>query len=1060
MPALSGPDTTRVRSEGHRQKLYLKAIVPATVFAARVNSSTLVKGDVAIPFDTVTLGAYTDIVGGMTLWIGSAAGLSDIGYGRVRIKSATSTTLALAVNVIPWADNVFLTVKQEFLEWPKEVRIEAGIVYVDGNDAYTNLTQASKWGPVVIMGSSGAWLFTDGASVHFDLSPSYPLAAGATIASYSINYGDGATSTSAVTDHNYAAEGYYIATTTVTDSLGNASTSRRAILIVSEGNTFTDFEPGALECQIDGGAKLSFKMHGDCTLADFPRGCQVVMFADEYFGSYHGSIGYEAYRSHVKFFGTLDDGTLALNPQTSEITFTASSIDGMLGRNSPFPVFVQDAAAATHWEQAESLTMRRALYYLLKFHSTLLEVADVFLPADSTPMAFADFAGESVWSQLVGFSRTRRFLRAGVTPQGSLYVRMDPNIVAVADRAGIAQTIQLTDADWINQVSIAERDWPATNFEQLSGVIYDGNPAHAVQPCFAKAPGYPNKTGGALPYGSPDDTPYFQFLNQTEAKAWAGNRLAQLNSDTGDIVIPLDGNWTGVFDPAWQEYVKAPAAGFTTVRGAQLANARLIPRRMSVQYNAAAGTAETTITCEAETSGAAGETGDAPTTPPTPCPPGYHQDADGNCIPDTPPPSDCPPGYHKDPITGECVPDVINPCPLCNTWRSKVYIATATNGVFFTSDFASGGVLNAGQPTWTAINTGLYTTSLRQMMGDPYNPNTVYVVTAGSLNGSIIYRRWNGAGSWVNMIDAQALAVSKGLAPGFCYFASIFSNINKPAGYLATFMATLGVGGASGYETWFFESADYGATWSAGIRLDYGGLNFKSTQPSAASYGPAGAFKGSSIYDAGKVIYMASQTALGTGQSKLIRTLDGGASWLTSAELNPPINFEKGTWFVDPSDQSISFYSQGGLGSNNDIFKFTAHGTVEAVSLSGGGSRAKYALSPVYNPSGPAAVIRGIAGTTLYKSTDGGVSWSVVATLSGVTGTGQLGLSMVQDSSDFLYIFTNASATSNNHVLFVSADEGVTLTGKSGTDRSSGSTTGLPYDAGGIVDILQIWTEP
>lgn len=115
--------------EHYTYKQYLFLLIPMTIFAARVNQASITYPLAQVTYDTVTTGAYTDIEDGMTIAFGSAAGLSDLGRGRVR-KTPTSTIL-----YIGWssqgihdgecnlADNAYITVWDDHRAWAKIPRL-------------------------------------------------------------------------------------------------------------------------------------------------------------------------------------------------------------------------------------------------------------------------------------------------------------------------------------------------------------------------------------------------------------------------------------------------------------------------------------------------------------------------------------------------------------------------------------------------------------------------------------------------------------------------------------------------------------------------------------------------------------------------------------------------------------------------------------------------------------------------------------------------------------------------------------------------------------------------
>src|SRR5690606_2654325 len=62
------------------------------VFAAQVNLATATYPIDTIPYDNVTVGSYTDIHANMTVLLGTAPGLNDLGEQRIR-KAATASEI-------------------------------------------------------------------------------------------------------------------------------------------------------------------------------------------------------------------------------------------------------------------------------------------------------------------------------------------------------------------------------------------------------------------------------------------------------------------------------------------------------------------------------------------------------------------------------------------------------------------------------------------------------------------------------------------------------------------------------------------------------------------------------------------------------------------------------------------------------------------------------------------------------------------------------------------------------------------------------------------------------
>ena len=133
--ALTADELTLLRSEIHGTRLYLGVHKPASIFTARV------AGAVSYPlyqiaFDGGSPASGSIIKSGMTLWIGSAAGLRDKGQMRVRGDQTAAATGNLAVSelgnyAIDIDDNDYFTVVEDYRIAAKFPRYSGGAWKMD-----------------------------------------------------------------------------------------------------------------------------------------------------------------------------------------------------------------------------------------------------------------------------------------------------------------------------------------------------------------------------------------------------------------------------------------------------------------------------------------------------------------------------------------------------------------------------------------------------------------------------------------------------------------------------------------------------------------------------------------------------------------------------------------------------------------------------------------------------------------------------------------------------------------------------------------------------------------
>src|SRR5690349_19660314 len=117
------------RKEG--QFLLLKLALPASniVFQAMINQNfDSLDSVVQVVYDTVTTGAYTDILPGMCIWFGDTIGSYNRGFARVR-KAPTSDTLYIGEeSELDLKINLYITVVDDFLIWPRNLIINSSKV--------------------------------------------------------------------------------------------------------------------------------------------------------------------------------------------------------------------------------------------------------------------------------------------------------------------------------------------------------------------------------------------------------------------------------------------------------------------------------------------------------------------------------------------------------------------------------------------------------------------------------------------------------------------------------------------------------------------------------------------------------------------------------------------------------------------------------------------------------------------------------------------------------------------------------------------------------------------
>lgn len=598
MPALDSTQLALLRSAPQTSNWSCVPIPPVTIFAARVNGSPGV-GAVTIPYDSVTIGAYTDALKGMTLLIGSAAGLDDYGVIRVRLDADASNLYVAWNSDIAWADNLYLTVLEQFLVWPVLFRSVGATIYWDWDIVYTD--QTTDWPPVALMGDNVCKLWAGNpTSVYFPVFDSYPVSSGATLTSYFIDYGDGTSETVTTNPtHDYTSAGTRYAMLTVTDSNGKTHTTRRIVALPDPATIYTvKFEGTSLAGQLGEGWNANVRVFDpNASTAHFPDRAPCFIIAQDSFGGTSGSVGFPLDRENVVFFGYIVQDSVAIQPEYNDVTFELESIAGVMGRVDMQPVATHDSADPAGepepWGWSKNLTVFRAMAFMYWFHTTVMDIADVSIYNDTTFIKDGSMPADNLWNMAVQFPKAHRFHETSVTRTGRVVMLPNPNLIPVAARGAITTVCQLQYGDTREQITAPQVPYPKTSFLCLSGLVYDGNPANEFNPCYGMSPGHPPKA-----YGSQREVQFLALVNQTDANQLAGLLVGTDNMPYDPITIPLRGNWLGCFEPALQEYITTPSGGWTTKRGVILDAVPLIVRKVSVAFDWPNGVVNCTLTCD------------------------------------------------------------------------------------------------------------------------------------------------------------------------------------------------------------------------------------------------------------------------------------------------------------------------------------------------------------------------------------------------------------------------------------------------------------------------------
>jgi len=519
--AATAPELVKLASDGQLSSVYGIVSNPTAIFAARVNQATITADKLTnLTFDGVTTGAYTAIKPGMTVLIGSAAGLSDHGVGFAR-KSATSTMLFLGeTSEILAADNDYITVLPDFAVWHKKPRMAAdGTFWVNTDEAYTDQLSVIK--PTIYAGGDRVLLLT-GASV----STTYALSGAASYVTTCSGgtVTNGTTSTPSIA---FTTAGEYLVTIVATGANSKVSTTYRTVFVYTAAsaprNIILRDNPGD-----DAGWSATMEMYeSTTTIRDRAK---VVIFAADSYGGTAGSIGSLAGCENVITTGWIVGKTIVYDDIKGSVSFKIQPAAWWLdNETNEFEIPLIASSTSANWHHMPSVTADLAVWNLLENYSTVLNCCD-YIPTGDTrtaPKLVAPIG--SVWSQVMSIL-DQLPAYATCNQYGQIITGIDTPLVPIADRAGIPVVVTLTADDFESIEVDAVQIQPTAQYI-IIGILPSGQSICGIG-------------GGRVPdrVGNVETPPSFMAATQDQLNVLAGSLFARDNTPYKFSIRNLRGN--------------------------------------------------------------------------------------------------------------------------------------------------------------------------------------------------------------------------------------------------------------------------------------------------------------------------------------------------------------------------------------------------------------------------------------------------------------------------------------------------------------------------------------
>lgn len=987
--------------------LHLYLLQPAIVFQARVNQTAFPAAIDSCTFDTVTTGAYGDIVGGMTVLFGSAAAADDYGRQRIR-KAATADTLYFGRSSkgtndgeVSLADDAYITVLDDYRVWAKIPYIdEDGNIYKDSDlkvgDKTTLIPPKANGGT----GMAGTVDATSGVlTVDFTSAGSYALSG--TISNYLWDVDDGTITVGTASSSTITATfppGFRWVSLTVVDSNFNTHTTRIPVY-ARNAAADTTIQAFTVESHIirKEGQQLSVRVLSDIPMGTYLDGTLVMMWEDE---PKDGSD-----RSHMRFVGWhhADPATIrAKSTGTMKDTvLECLDVAGRLDILPGFPISVEGKSPPASWLEMTSPNMDKYLDYIFRWHSTALEVAMLTLSGtgSSYPFVILGSDAQSIWDQAA--RRCQSLVPDYVlvcNTKGAIAIKPDPMIQEVADRTAAVQ-ISLTEDDWLD-ISYTHQRQPRVHWLRSEAVLASATQLAAL---FSVAP---DTTPGQ---GESEQTNGEQLaISQDDLNAAEGNRYARLNTRETNFAIAITHTISRNIEPADMTWVQMNITAATAAqRGLTFTNENGLVHEMNIRYqHGRTGLVrDVTINWERETNGPPATT--------------Y-----------TPPDTDFTPPF--DPDLGDGFDPYVPP-PLGNGFGT-CYVMTASALVRTRN-------LSLSSPVWVDISGAAAGDTMYDFILDPWNPASAgYLLTDAGLYKSVDLDTESPTFSIVCSYASILTATAASNASPRKVIASI--NVEDYVAFATGTQRT----STGYYNVYCFYSANGGSTWASS--------QIGSDMPSDLGWN--GAFDYVPHLVGGNVRLYCAFGRLNVRQA--YRSDNGGATW--SLILGPGT---LGLGGDDPNGASaIHCPYNGNEDGNIAYFGWeTRNGDGILKTIDGGSTTTKLTLPYDYdglsfrrtgiethtlNNQLVYAICYSGAATVFCYSTNGGSSWSTVFSFSKS--------SMTYASGGFPTVDTQFYRYAKNGV-FVSIDGGATWINKTGNFASVAAVDDPAPTLSGV--IVPLW---
>lgn len=667
-----------------------------------------------LSYDTVTFGAYTDILVGYTVDIGTTPGSSDIGKVRVR-KAPTSTKLYIGLispGELPVTGGHHITVREERMIWQKmplgftddtvsTMRKDYDISYTNQNDSkYPKANIIAKPCGYADPGETFRTVLLDGGDSE-DNFPEVPtftwdIVDGTLLPGYDLNDRE--------IEATFPVSRYwrYVSLTILQDD-GKTDTQYFPIIVDDGTRAFVDFRITSSETDI--GRTMSFTVFGDTSSANGIEKTQAIFCEEPYFKD-DSDIPFEYID---QFIGWIPRGLTSLQARSGTFSFDILGPLPWLELIGGYGETIKYSDAPEEWDERLNLNGYEMIEYVLRWNTNAFEVCSFITHINSNRVPDVTATDGSITSQCLAIAEGERmaYFRSYDVADMRLF-RIEPFMKVIGERSFSDAIIEISQRHLTNDPPV---EFPEEFMIASGSVTAEG---HNI------GNGKEKKVAAIAPgkissYGPDDITAPYQSLPVlnpvNEIREFSGHYWKYLNGQNPPFTLPLSAN-LDVVNPGQVIIFNYDRPN---IRDMEYNSVRLLVEKVSRSYSNERGTKKKSLSWTVRRV-TEGEWGDQ-----------------------IPPPSvseeiqvtDPPPTFEDFPDVNPVI--VENPIPTVGVGlqANRILVLSATSNKIAIG-ISVDGFLDKGMSTFTDISTGLGGIPTMAHV-DPYNFEEFFVTAYDGL---------------------------------------------------------------------------------------------------------------------------------------------------------------------------------------------------------------------------------------------------------------------------------------------------------------------------------------